>query len=59
MRLQGCKPKDFVTATRNEPPGLGENHVIPLVFPDGRESVIEVLEAMPWVDEGPDRPYGF
>ncbi|MEO5915733.1 MAG: hypothetical protein ABIS50_15975 [Luteolibacter sp.] len=59
MRLQGCQLKGFVTATRNEPPGLGKNYVIPLVLPDGRETVIEVLEAMPWVDDGPDRPYGF
>lgn len=59
MRLQGCQLKGFVTATRNEPPGLGENYVIPLILPDGRATVIEVLEAMPWVDDGPNRPYGF
>lgn len=59
MRLQGCKLKGFVTATRNNPPGLGKNYVIPLDLPDGRATVIEVLEAMPWVDDGPDRPYGF
>ncbi len=59
MRLQGCKLKGFVTATRNDPPGLGKNYVIPLDLPDGRETVIEVLEAMPWVDAGPDRRCGF
>lgn len=59
MRLQGCKLKGFVTVTRNDPPGLGKSHVLPLVLADGRETVIEVLEAMPWVDDGPDRPYGF
>lgn len=59
MRLQGCKLKGFVTATRKKPPGLGRSHVIPLVLPDGRETVIEVMEAMPWVDEGPDRRHGF
>jgi len=25
----------------------------------GRETQVEVLEALPWVDDGPDRPYGF
>ncbi len=59
MQLHGCKIKGFVTANRKEPPGLGKNYIIPLDLADGRSTVIEILEAMPWVDEGKDRPYGF
>lgn len=59
MQLKGCKVKGFITARRKEPPGLGNNYRVPMDLEDGRETIIEVLEAMPWVDEGPDRPYGF
>jgi hypothetical protein len=59
MKSRGAKLKGFVKATRKEPPGLGSNYVVPLDLADGRSTVIEVLEALPWVDEGPDRPYGF
>ena len=59
MRLRGAKLKGFVTATRKEPPGMGKNFVVPLELPDGRATVIEVLQALPWVDDDPDRPRGF
>jgi hypothetical protein len=59
MKLRGAKVKRFVTAKRKEPPGLGKNYVVPLDLADGRSTVIEVLEALPWVDEGPEPPYGF
>ena len=59
MRLRGAKIKGFVAAKRKEPAGMGMNFVVPLDLADGRSTVIEVLEALPWVDEGPDRPYGF
>ena len=44
---------------RKEPPGLGKNYVAPIELPDGRSTQVEFLEALPWVDDGPDRPYGF
>ena len=59
MKLRGAKVKGFVTAKRKVPAGMGKNYVSPLDLADGRSTVIEVLEALPWVDEGPDRPYGF
>jgi hypothetical protein len=59
MKAHGAKLKSFVKATRKQPPGLGSNYVVQLELKDGRSTVIEVLEALPWVDEGPDRPYGF
>lgn len=59
MKLRGAKLKGFVAAKRKEPAGLGMNFVVPLDLADGRSTVIEVLEALPWVDDGPDRPYGF
>lgn len=58
MRLLGAKIKGFTVAQRKEPPGLGRNFVVPLDLADGRSTVIEVLEALPWVDEGPDRLHG-
>lgn len=51
--------KGLVAAKRKEPAGLGMNFVVPLDLADGRSTVIEVLEALPWVDDGPDLPYGF
>lgn len=59
MKLRGAKVKGFVAAKRKEPAGMGMNFVVPLDLADGRSTVIEVLEALPWVDDGPDRPYGF
>ncbi len=59
MKAHGAKLKSFVKATRKEPPGMGSNFVVQLDLKDGRSTVIEVLEALPWVDDGPDRPYGF
>lgn len=59
MKLRGAKVKGFVTAKRKVPAGMGKNYVVPLDLADGRSTVIEVLEALPWVDDGPDRPYGF
>ena len=59
MKLRGAKVKGLVAAKRKEPAGLGMNFVVPLDLADGRSTVIEVLEALPWVDDGPDRPYGF
>lgn len=59
MKLRGAKIKGFVAAKRKEPAGMGMNYVVPLDLADGRATVIEVLEALPWVDDGPDRPYGF
>jgi hypothetical protein len=38
---------------------LGKNYVASIGFPDGRSTNVEILEALPWVDDGPDRPYGF
>ncbi len=35
------------------------NFIVPVDIEDGRSTVVEVLEALPWVDDGPDRPYGF
>jgi hypothetical protein len=58
MRLLGAKIKGFTVAQRKEPPGLGKSFVVPLDLADGRSTVIEVLEALPWVDEGPDRLHG-
>lgn len=58
MRLLGAKIKGFTVAKRKEPPGLGRNFVVPLDLADGRNTVIEVLEALPWVDEGPGRLHG-
>ena len=58
MRLQGAKIKGFTVAKRKEPPGLGRNFVVPLDLADGRSTVIEVLEALPWVDDGPDQLNG-
>ena len=59
MKLRGAKIKGLVAAKRKEPAGMGMNYVVPLDLADGRATVIEVLEALPWVDDGPDRPYGF
>lgn len=59
MKLRGAKIKGLVAARRKEPAGLGMNFVVPLDLADGRSTVIEVLEALPWVDDGSDRPYGF
>lgn len=59
MKLRGAKVKGFVAAKRKEPAGMGMNFVVPLNLADGRATVIEILEALPWVDDGPDRPYGF
>jgi hypothetical protein len=59
MKLRGAKVKGLVAAKRKEPAGMGMNYVVPLDLADGRSTVIEVLEALPWVDDGPDRPYGF
>lgn len=59
MKLRGAKVKGLVAAKRKVPAGMGMNYVVPLDLVDGRSTVIEVLEALPWVDDGPDRPYGF
>ena len=59
MKLRGAKVKRLVAARRKVPAGMGMNYVVPLDLADGRSTVIEVLEALPWVDDGPDRPYGF
>jgi hypothetical protein len=59
MKLRGAKVKGLVAAKRKVPAGMGMNFVVPLDLADGRSTVIEVLEALPWVDDGPDRPYGF
>lgn len=59
MKLRGATIKGLMTITRKEPPGMGKNYIAPIDLPDGRATVIEVLEALPWVDDGPDRPYGF
>lgn len=56
---EGATIKGFVSITRKDPPGLGRNYVAPIELPDGRATQVEVLEALPWVDDGPDRPYGF
>ena len=59
LKSQGAVIKGFVSITGKEPPGLGKNYVAPVELPDGRSTQVEVLEALPWVDDGPDRPYGF
>lgn len=59
MKLRGAKVKGFVSAKRKDPAGMGMNFIVPLDLADGRSTVIEILEALPWVDDGPDRPYGF
>jgi hypothetical protein len=59
LKLNGVEVKGFTVVTRKEPPGLGKNYVASVRLTDGRETTVEVLEALPWVDEGPDRPYGF
>lgn len=59
LKSDGVAVKGFVSITRKEPPGLGKNYVAPIEFADGRSTQVEVLEALPWVDDGPDRPYGF
>jgi hypothetical protein len=59
LKREGATIKGFVSITRKEPPGLGRNYVVPIELPDGRATQVEVLEALPWVDDGPDRPYGF
>ena len=59
LKCEGVIIKGFVSVTRKEPPGLGRNYVAPIELPDGRATQEEVLEALPWVDDGPDRPYGF
>jgi hypothetical protein len=59
MKIRGATIKGLTSITRKDPPGLGRNFIAPLELPDGRSTVIEVLEALPWVDDGPDRPYGF
>jgi hypothetical protein len=59
LKCEGAIIKGFVSVTRKEPPGLGKNYVAPIELPDGRATQVEVLEALPWVDDGPDRPYGF
>jgi hypothetical protein len=59
MKSEGAIVKGFVSVTRRIPSGLGKNYVASIELPDGRSTVIEILEALPWVDDGPDRPYGF
>ncbi len=59
LKSEGVLVKSFLTVTRKEPPGLGKNYVACIGFPDGRSTQVEILEALPWVDDGPDRPYGF
>jgi hypothetical protein len=59
MKLRGAKVKGLVAAKRKVPAGMGMNYVVSLDLVDGRSTVIEVIEALPWVDDGPDRPYGF
>ena len=59
LKMEGVAIKGFVSIKRKEPPGLGNNYVAPIEFRDGRATQVEVLEALPWVDDGPDRPYGF
>ncbi len=59
LKMEGVIIKGFVSIKRKEPPGLGNNYVAPIELRDGRATQIEVLEALPWVDDGPDRPYGF
>lgn len=59
MKIRGAKIKGLTTITRKDPPGLGKNFVASLELSDGRSTMIEVMEALPWVDDGPDRPYGF
>jgi len=59
LKSDGVAVKGFVSITRKEPPGLGKNYVAPIELADGRSTQVEVLEALPLVDDGPDRPYGF
>ncbi len=59
LKREGARINGFVAVTRKEPPGLGKNYVAPIDLKDGRKTNVEVLEALPWVDDGPDRPYGF
>jgi len=59
LKREGVTIKGFVSIKRKEPPGLGNNYVAPIELRDGRATQVEVLEALPWVDDGPDRPYGF
>lgn len=59
LKMEGVTIKSFVSIKRKEPPGLGKNYVAPIELRDGRATQVEVLEALPWVDDGPDRPYGF
>jgi hypothetical protein len=59
LKMEGVTIKGFVSIKRKEPPGLGNNYVAPIELRDGRATQVEVLEALPWVDDGPDRPYGF
>jgi hypothetical protein len=59
LKTEGVTIKGFVSIKRKEPPGLGNNYVAPVELRDGRATQVEVLEALPWVDDGPDRPYGF
>lgn len=59
LKSEGAVIKGFVSVTRKEPPGLGKNYVASVELPDGRSTSVEILEALPWVDEGPNRPYGF
>lgn len=59
LKMEGVTIKGFVSIKRKESPGLGNNYVAPIELCDGRATQVEVLEALPWVDDGPDRPYGF
>ena len=59
LKKEGATIKGFVSITRKDSPGMGRNYVAPIELPDGRATQVEVLEVLPWVDDGPDRPYGF
>jgi len=59
LKREGVRVNGFVSVTRKEPPGLGKNYLAPIELKDGRKTNVEVLEALPWVDEGPAGPYGF
>ena len=52
---EGHRIASLITVKRKEPPGMGNNFVIPVTLANGISITVEVLERMPWVDE-PDGP---
>ncbi len=57
LRDEGHQIASLITVKRKEPPGMGNNFVMPVTLTNGISTTVEVLERMPWVDEpnGPAR----